>query len=176
MNFSTGGEQNVNERWTESSFMLIHQVGHLAKYQALKEMESFGLKPNQAGILFILRSEGGLSQRELARRMGVTPPSMTVALKKLEKQGYILREQDEKDQRITRIQISDQGNQCLEGLRSMMHELETGLYEGISKEERQELQKVLLKMRDNILKYKEFKGMDMCEIMGKTRPPKMSGD
>ena len=57
-----------------------------------------------------------------------------------------------------------------------MHELETGLYEGISKEERQELQKVLLKMRDNILKYKEFKGMDMCEIMGKTRPPKMSGD
>ena len=71
MKFSTGGEQNVNERWTESSFMLIHQVGHLAKYQALKEMESFGLKPNQAGILFILRSEGGLSQRELARRMGV---------------------------------------------------------------------------------------------------------
>lgn len=171
-----GGEWTVNEKWMESSFMLIHQMGHLAKYQALKEMESCGLKPNQAGILFVLRNEGGLSQKELAKRVGVTPPSMTAALKKLEKQGYILREQDEKDQRITRIQISDAGIQCMEGLKSMMRNLETGLYEGISKEERRELQQILLKMRDNILKYKEFKGMDMCEIMEKTRPPKMPGD
>lgn len=171
-----GGEQTVNEKWMESSFMLIHQVAHLAKYQALKEMESCGLKPNQAGILFMLRSEGRLSQKELAKRVGVTPPSMTVALKKLEKQGYIVREQDEKDQRITRIRISDSGIQCMEGLRSMMKSLETGLYEGISQEERCELQRVLFRMRENILKYKEFKGMDMCEIMEKTRPPKMPGE
>ena len=28
-------------------------------------------------------------------------------------------------------------------------------------------------MRENVLRYKEFQGMDMCEIMEKTRPPKM---
>lgn len=88
----------MNDKWMESGFMLIQQVAHLAKYQTLKEMESCGLKPNQAGILVVLRSEGGLSQKELAKRMGVTPPSMTAALKKMEKQGYVLREQDEKDQ------------------------------------------------------------------------------
>lgn len=100
----------MNDKWIESGFMLIQQVAHLAKYQTLKEMESCGLKPNQAGILVVLRSEGGLSQKELAKRMGVTPPSMTAALKK---------------------------------------------------------------MRENVLRYKEFQGMDMCEIMEKTRPPKM---
>ena len=142
----------MNDKWIESGFMLIQQVAHLAKYQTLKEMESCGLKPNQAGILVVLRSEGGLSQKELAKRMGVTPPSMTAALKKMEKQGYVLREQDEKDQRITRIRISDQG---------------------ISAEERQEMKETLLKMRENVLRYKEFQGMDMCEIMEKTRPPKM---
>lgn len=166
----------MHEKWMESSFMLIHQVAHLAKYQALKDMESCGLKPNQAGILFMLRSEGGLSQRELARRIGVTPPSMTAALKKLEKQGYVLREQDEKDQRITRIRISDQGIACLDGLQNMMRNLEKGLYEGISAEERQAMKKTLLKMRENVLRYKEFQGMDMCEIMEKTRPPKMPGE
>lgn len=166
----------MHEKWMESSFMLIHQVAHLAKYQALKDMESCGLKPNQAGILFMLRSEGGLSQRELAKRMGVTPPSMTAALKKLEKQGYVLREQDEKDQRITRIRISDQGTACLDGLQNMMRNLEKGLYEGISEEERQAMKKTLLKMRENVLRYKEFQGMDMCEIMEKTRPPKMPGE
>ena len=71
----------MNDKWIESGFMLIQQVAHLAKYQTLKEMESCGLKPNQAGILVVLRSEGGLSQKELAKRMGVTPPSMTAALK-----------------------------------------------------------------------------------------------
>ena len=28
-------------------------------------------------------------------------------------------------------------------------------------------------MRENVLRYKEFQGMDMYEIMEKTRPPKM---
>ena len=40
-------------------------------------------------------------------------------------------------------------------------------------EERQEMKETLLKMRENVLRYKEFQGMDMCEIMEKTRPPKM---
>lgn len=172
-NFEWGGEETVNNKWMESGFMLIQQVAHLAKYQTLKEMESCGLKPNQAGILVVLRSEGGLSQKELAKRMGVTPPSMTATLKKMEKQGYVLREQDEKDQRITRIRISDQGIECLNGLQHMMRNLEKRLYEGISAEERQEMKETLLKMRENVLRYKEFQGMDMCEIMEKTRPPKM---
>ena len=68
-NFEWGGEETVNNKWMESGFMLIQQVAHLAKYQTLKEMESCGLKPNQAGILVVLRSEGGLSQKELAKRM-----------------------------------------------------------------------------------------------------------
>ena len=59
---------------------------------------------------------------------------MTAALKKMEKQGYVLREQDEKDQRITRIRISDQGIECLNGLQHMMRNLEKRLYEGISAE------------------------------------------
>ena len=151
-NFEWGGEETVNNKWMESGFMLIQQVAHLAKYQTLKEMESCGLKPNQAGILVVLRSEGGLSQKELAKRMGVTPPSMTAALKKMEKQGYVL---------------------CLNGLQHMMRNLEKRLYEGISAEERQEMKETLLKMRENVLRYKEFQGMDMCEIMEKTRPPKM---
>ena len=44
-----GVEKTVNDKWMESGFMLIQQVAHLAKYQTLKEMESCGLKPNQAG-------------------------------------------------------------------------------------------------------------------------------
>lgn len=155
----------MDGKWMESGFMLIHQVAHLVKYQAVKEMESFHLKPNQVGILFILRAEGGLSQRELAGKIGVTPPSMTVALRKLEKQGYVEKQVDEKDQRIQRITLSKKGASCLEELKEMMGTLEKGLYEGITEEERKVLKGILLQMRANMLKYKEFQGMDMCSIM-----------
>ncbi|MFR4626851.1 MAG: MarR family winged helix-turn-helix transcriptional regulator [Dorea formicigenerans] len=162
----------MNDKWMESGFMLIQQVAHLAKYQTLKEMESCGLKPNQAGILVVLRSEGGLSQKSLLSAWSDATVYDSGA-EKMEKQGYVLREQDEKDQRITRIRISDQGIECLNGLQHMMRNLEKRLYEGISAEERQEMKETLLKMRENVLRYKEFQGMDMCEIMEKTRPPKM---
>ena len=46
-----------------------------------------------------------------------------------------------------------------------MHMLEAGLYEGISGEERKELQRIMLRMRTNMLNYKEIQGMDMCSIM-----------
>lgn len=155
----------MKRKWMESGFMLIQQVAHLVKYQAMREMESFHLKPNQVGIMFILGSEGELSQRELAKLIGITPPSMTVALRKLEKQGYVQRKVDEKDQRIQRITITDQGADCLNELKETMHMLEAGLYEGISEEERKELQRIMLRMRTNMLNYKEIQGMDMCSIM-----------
>ena len=43
----------------------------------------------------------------------------------------------------------------------MMRNLEKRLYEGISAEERQEMKETLLKMRENVLRYKEFHGMDV---------------
>ena len=90
---------------------------------------------------------------------------MTVALRKLEKQGYVQRKVDEKDQRIQRITITDQGADCLNELKETMYMLEAGLYEGISGEERKELQRIMLRMRTNMLNYKEIQGMDMCSIM-----------
>lgn len=93
----------------DSVFIMMHQLLHLSKYQAMKRMETLGLKPSQAGILFILNCEGELSQRGLADKIGIKPPSMTVALRKLEERGYIRREQDGKDQRIVRIRLSEKG-------------------------------------------------------------------
>lgn len=68
-------------------------------------MEELDIKPSQAGILFSLKCWGEQSQRQLAQRVGITPPSMTVALRKMEEKGYVSRKTDEKDQRITRIQL-----------------------------------------------------------------------
>lgn len=64
--------------------------------------EGTELKAGQAGILAILQMVGPMSQRELADHIHITPPSVNVAVQKLEKLGYIRKEQDEKDQRMNK--------------------------------------------------------------------------
>ena len=154
-----------------SVFIVLHQLLHLSKYQAMKRMETLGLKPSQAGILFILNCEGELSQRSLADKIGIKPPSMTVALRKLEERGYIRREQDEKDQRIVRIRLSEKGRECIESLKGIMSDMEEVLYQGITSEEMMLFRRLVLEMRENLLASKDFKGMDFKTIIEKTGPP-----
>ena len=154
-----------------SAFIVMHQLMHLSRYHAVLRMEDMELNPSQAGILFILNSHGRLSQRQLAQKIGITPPSMTVTLRKLEEHGFIHKEPDEKDQRIIRIRLSEAGKECIEKLKSIMDEMEEILYQGFSVEEKLLFRRLLLAMRENLLNSKDFKGMDFKAIIEKTAPP-----
>lgn len=151
-----------------SVFMLLFHLMHLSEYQAVKRMEDLDLKPSQAGILFVLKSEGSLSQRQLAEKIGITPPSMTVALRKLEKCGYVCRKPDENDQRIVRIQLADKGGECIEDLRQIIEDMEDILHKGMSQEERLLFRRLLLQMQENLMECRDIKGMDMCSLMKKS--------
>ena len=154
-----------------SAFIVLHQLMHLSRYHAVMRMEDMNLNPSQAGILFILNSQGRLSQRQLAEQIGITPPSMTVTLRKLEELGYIRKEPDECDQRILRICLSEAGKECIGRLEFIMEEMEKILYQGSTVEERLLFRRLLLAMRENMLKSKDFKGMDFKSILKKTGPP-----
>ena len=93
--------------------MILQQLLHLTKYQAIHLLEHFDLNPGQAGILFTLSHRGNLTQRELAARIGITPPSMTVALRKMEEKGYVIKQPDELDQRKIRIHLTEKGTGCI---------------------------------------------------------------
>ncbi|GAC1368568.1 MAG: MarR family transcriptional regulator [Actinomycetota bacterium] len=63
-------------------------------------------------------SEGpwGLSQRELAERMGVEGPTLVRHLDRLEKEDLIERRRDVADRRVTRIAVTAAGRVLLEEL------------------------------------------------------------
>ena len=89
-----------------STFFSVFQLMKFMQYQSMKRMEKMDLKPSQAGVLFSLKHWGEQSQKQLAERVGITPPSMTVALRKMEEKGYVTRRQDEKDQRVVKIHLA----------------------------------------------------------------------
>ena len=63
-----------------STFFSVFQLMKFMQYQSMKRMEKMDLKPSQAGVLFSLKHWGEQSQK---------PPSMTVALRKMEEKGYV---------------------------------------------------------------------------------------
>lgn len=153
-----------------SVFFSIFQLMHFMKYQGMKRMEELDLKPSQAGVLFSLKRWGELSQKQLAEKVGITPPSMTVAIRKMEEEEYVIRKPDEKDQRVIKIQLAPKGEACIEGIKKVIFDMEEVIYQGISREEILLMKRILTEMKDNLLSSKDFKGMDMETIMEKTRP------
>ena len=153
--------------------MLFHQLANLTRYHAERSLEKLGLKPGQVGILFLLHREDGQSGRQLAKKVGITPPSMTEALKKMESMGYVIKRTDPRDQRLIRNYLTEKGEGCIDQLKEILNEIEELVFRGFSWEERVLMRRFLLNMRDNLTDMKEFRGMNVCDIMKKTKPDKM---
>lgn len=138
--------------------MLLMQIVHLHKQQVMHLLKPTGLQLSQAGILVVLKLNGPLSQREIADKIHVTPPSVTVALQKLEKLEYIEKCPDEKDQRIMRILLTESGRELVEQMKGLLGRMEEMLFEGMSAEEKMLLRRLIMQMRNNLQTNKEFGG------------------
>ena len=55
----------------------------------------------------VMRAPGGIRQSELASRLGVRPPSISVAVRKLEERGTLVRVPDPDDPRARLVRIRE---------------------------------------------------------------------
>lgn len=130
---------------------VLAQVTHLSNCLAKQMFGKYDLKPGHAGILFILEKEGELSQRELSEKMNLTPPTITSAIQKMEKLGYIRRKPDEKDQRVLRLCVTEKGKACIDHICRIGKEMDALVFRGMSMEESLLLKRLLMQVRDNLM-------------------------
>ncbi|HEY8209391.1 MAG TPA: MarR family transcriptional regulator [Myxococcaceae bacterium] len=87
----------------------------LGRTRPLRDPLSAGAELDLAGpqlhAMFWLGYDGPLTMGELARRLGVTEKGVTGLADRLETAGYCLRERDEKDRRVVRLQLTGMGHQ-----------------------------------------------------------------
>ena len=67
------------------------------------------LSAHQASILSHLDSVDPTMVGELAEHMGVTPSTMSLTLKRLERHGYITRSRDPSDRRVVNVRLTSAG-------------------------------------------------------------------
>lgn len=119
---------------------------------ARKEFQKMNLSEGQPKILYILLKTEGCVQRELAERAQVRPSTMTVLLDRMEKQGYVYREETKVSggKRAYKVFLSDEGKRLAHRVDELVEELEEKSLKGFSGEERKKLLEMLGRVAENL--------------------------
>ena len=131
---------------------LIMRMTHLYYGKAYAAMKELDVHPRQIPLLFILQKKEGMSQREICDEMKIKPPTVAVSIKRMEKAGLIERKPDEKDQRVTRIYMTEKGKEIKAKALERIHKNEAVMMEGFSEAEQCLLRRFLEQILVNIEK------------------------
>ncbi len=137
----------------------IHAFLHLDRLHRKaieRQVGEMGLHRSQHHLLMMLsRSEEMPSQAELARRMEISPPAVTGLLARLEKDGYILRQEDNKDSRNRKVRLTNKGREILESTRMRFDGVDGAMLNGISEAEMKLFSELLKRMSENLKTYEQ---------------------
>ncbi len=101
-------------------------------------------------ILFTLSINDGISQNDIVRATHLKGSTISVALAKLEKEGYVKRINDAYDQRQIRVYITEKGDKLNADRREMIQNLEKKAFKGLTAKEEKNAAFVLATMIKNL--------------------------
>ena len=90
------------------------------------------------------------SQKELAKRLRVSPATVTVSLKSMERDGYVKKLSNADDLRCKPITITDKGRKAAQLIDEVFETLDHGMYRGFDAEELSLIAGLYRRMIDNL--------------------------
>jgi DNA-binding MarR family transcriptional regulator len=130
-------------------FAAFRKVMHLNRQLLGRMMATTGDHPGASGVLRVLAVHDGISQRDLAEHMHVSRPTVTTMLQKMEQQGLIERWDDEVDQRLTRLRLTDAGRAQAESAGELFKRYVEVTIDSLPEDDRRELGRILALLADN---------------------------
>ena len=126
---------------------LLAQVCRLAGKRRQLRLERIGLHHAQGMVLFRLWHEDGMSQRDLAAALQITPPTASNTLQRMERDGWVERRRDGADQRIVRVYLTEKARDLHADARASLREFDREMGSALNEAEQAALRKSLLKVR-----------------------------
>lgn len=146
----------MEPEWEEFSMhRILSQVMRLYFARNYRMLEKLQVHPGQVPVLFELRRCGGLYLRELCDHLYLRPSTVTVMVRRMEKNGLVRRRPDSKDQRMVRIDLTPKGEETVQRLAQATREMEKECLAGFSREEILLMGRFALQIRDNLNKASE---------------------
>ena len=135
--------------------MLLQEIARFSRCMLEKEVPTQSMQNSSRQILRALGRKGGLCQLDLAKLTHLKPPTISVALQKMENEGLVTRVIDEKDGRATRVYLTDVGNSINEKVAERIRIIEDAAMSNVTDEENKALSSALLKIRENLIAFAE---------------------
>ncbi len=136
----------------DSLYFIFLEVLRLHYYRTHMLLDKIGVYPGQPPLLFILNKHNGLSQKEIAKKLGIKPSTITVMLKRMESGNLVCRRQDSKDQRVSRVYITEEGRRLCEKSKELTIQLQDECFGNFTQEEKENLRRSFIQIRDNLQK------------------------
>lgn len=135
--------------------ILMHALFHSRRQAIQTELIRLDLRDlGQPMILFMLRERGRggrvAAQRELADALHVSPATIAVSLRSLERAGYVEKRLDEADQRRKTVQLTPKGDLAISKCIQAYRRVDDSMFLGFSPEELQELRSYHMRMLRNL--------------------------
>jgi len=109
-----------------------------------------GVSSGQWRFLRVLWREDGLTQRELSRRVGMREPTTVIALKSLERSGFVTRRKSEEDRRKVHVFLTDTARALQSVLLPAVAEVNDVALTGLTRSEIEILRKALTQVGRNL--------------------------
>lgn len=128
-------------------FSIIYRHGKTVNDKLIKEYKLSGL---QHQYLEKINDNPGISQENLAKLHKIDKGAVAKALKRMEELGYIRREQNPSDKRAYCLFPTEKAQQICRECHFHVKEMEEKMTEGMTEEEKETLNRLLIKVTDNM--------------------------
>ena len=129
------------------------RIREAANALIVRELERHGVSgivPSHGTLLCLLYAEKDVSMCVLAERLHRTRPTVTVLVDKLVALGYVTREQDPGDRRVTWVRLTDAGRALLPVFEAVSDTLDGAVRRGLSDAEAATLEELLRCVQENL--------------------------
>lgn len=99
----------------------------------------------QYWVLRTLNRSGPQRLKDLAASLGITPSSASIVVKRLKRDGFVVRNRGKEDEREVRVSLTQKGSGQLDAWRRAQLSRLSALFEGLTSEERSQLERLLRK-------------------------------
>ncbi|MCX8007643.1 MAG: MarR family transcriptional regulator [Coriobacteriia bacterium] len=147
---AASGPNDERHRPTGAALRALKRVMMLYRQLASRAFAEVGVHPGQAACLLALGRGGEMSQRDLARRLLVSAPTVTGMVKRLEHAGFVERRIDERDQRLLRIRLTPRGDEVVARLHAVFEKQTEMAFAGMEADQVEALTRLLARIEENL--------------------------
>ena len=133
----------MNETFEENIGLLIHDVARLLRVLYDRQMSSIGLTRSQWWLLTYLFFKDGINQSELAILMDMEKAPLSRLLDRMEKKGWVIRKNENKDRRTKNIYLSESIKPLISSMRDKAAEYRSESLSILTDKERNKLKDIL---------------------------------